>query len=103
LSCFTHTARTHACTHTHSLTYANNICQFGLVYLANMAETVAEVGSGNEKLCAVKMLRSGATTASKAEFLREAYVHTCMLAFFLHCIFGVHMNITMNASLSTCS
>jgi hypothetical protein len=66
-----------------------------------MAETVAEVGSGNEKLCAVKMLRSGATTASKAEFLREAYVHTCMLAFFCAAFFGVHMNITMHPRLST--
>mmetsp|Transcript_15213 Transcript_15213/g.45225 ORF Transcript_15213/g.45225 Transcript_15213/m.45225 type:complete len:1191 (-) Transcript_15213:908-4480(-) len=48
--------------------------QFGLVYLANLAESEIAVGSDNERTCAVKMLRSGATLASKAEFLREASI-----------------------------
>lgn len=48
--------------------------QFGLVYLANIAETVQAVGSGDEKMCAVKMLRAGANPANKAEFLREASI-----------------------------
>jgi hypothetical protein len=48
--------------------------QFGLVYLANIAETVQAVGLDDETMCAVKMLRSGANPANKAEFLREASI-----------------------------
>jgi len=46
--------------------------QFGKVYLATMKHSLAEGAQVDN--CAVKLLRGGANTSTKAEFLREAAI-----------------------------